>query len=53
MSVLLQDVVVTTIACLAAFVLLQRLKSAVSPSRRTPSCDNCPKCEEHQGSEVR
>jgi hypothetical protein len=45
MSVLFQDVVVTTVACLAAFVLLQRLKSVVYPSRRSSACESCPKCE--------
>lgn len=49
MDPLFQDIVVTLIASGAAFVLIQRVRAVVSPSRKSTGCDACPKCEQSRG----
>jgi hypothetical protein len=44
MSLLLQDVLVTSIAIAAAVVLVRRVKVIVAPRRKAAGCDACSTC---------
>jgi len=41
MSILLQDILVTVMALMAALIIVRRLVGTFRPGKANPACDNC------------
>jgi hypothetical protein len=44
MTLLWQDVLVTVIASAAALAVVQRVRAAFSPRKKSAACEGCEKC---------
>jgi hypothetical protein len=51
-DLLVQDLIVTTIAAAAACVLITRVKGVVSSSRKRSSCEQCANCDDRAGASL-